>query len=281
MIQAPLAVAFAAGLVATVNPCGFAMLPAYLSYFMGIDTGQQTRPEAVGRALTVGGVMSLGFLLVFGVAGIVFSAGFRALTTLLPWLALAVGVGIVILGIAMLRGYEMRVAGPKMSRGKGTGDLRSMFMFGVSYAIASLSCTLPAFLAVVASQLTTANLIGGIATFLAFGVGMSALLVALTIALALGKQTLVTRVRRMSQYVNKAAGTILVLAGGYIIWFWSTNINDPVAASRSSAFRFTDGLASDIQTLVGGNLAVVGMILSGLIVTAVVYVVTRARSARS
>ena len=35
MIDAPLALAFAAGLVATVNPCGFAMLPAYLSYFMG------------------------------------------------------------------------------------------------------------------------------------------------------------------------------------------------------------------------------------------------------
>lgn len=281
MIQAPLAVAFAAGLVATVNPCGFAMLPAYLSYFMGIDTGQQTRPEAVRRALTVGGVMSLGFLLVFGIAGIVFSAGFRALTTLLPWLALLVGVGIVILGIAMIRGYEMRVAGPKMSSGKGTGDLRSMFMFGVSYAVASLSCTLPAFLAVVASQLTTANLIGGIATFLAFGVGMSALLVALTIALALGKQTLVSRVRKMSQYVNKAAGVILVLAGGYIIWFWSTNINDPVAASSSSVFRFTDGLASDIQSLVGGNPTVVGIILSGLIVTAVAYVITRSRSARS
>ena len=28
MIEAPIALAFAAGMVATVNPCGFAMLPA-------------------------------------------------------------------------------------------------------------------------------------------------------------------------------------------------------------------------------------------------------------
>ena len=36
MIDAPLGLAFAAGLVATINPCGFAMLPAYLSFFLGL-----------------------------------------------------------------------------------------------------------------------------------------------------------------------------------------------------------------------------------------------------
>ncbi len=37
MIEAPLALAFASGMLATVNPCGFAMLPAYLAFFLGID----------------------------------------------------------------------------------------------------------------------------------------------------------------------------------------------------------------------------------------------------
>ncbi len=32
---APLGFAFAAGMAATVNPCGFAMLPAYLDLYMG------------------------------------------------------------------------------------------------------------------------------------------------------------------------------------------------------------------------------------------------------
>ena len=68
MIEAPLAVAFAAGLIAIMNPCGFAMLPAYLSYFMGSgENAEVSRPAALRRALLVGGVMSLSFLVIFGV----------------------------------------------------------------------------------------------------------------------------------------------------------------------------------------------------------------------
>ena len=52
--------AFAAGMVPTVNPCGFAMLPAYLGYFIGLDDGHVDRAEAVRRALVIGGVVSAG-----------------------------------------------------------------------------------------------------------------------------------------------------------------------------------------------------------------------------
>ena len=53
----PLAYAFGVGMVATFNPCGFAMLPAYLSYFLGLEdasTRRSTPGSAVVRALTVG-----------------------------------------------------------------------------------------------------------------------------------------------------------------------------------------------------------------------------------
>ena len=59
MGDVPVAFAFAAGLVATINPCGFAMLPAYLSYFMGLDnTGPLGRGTSVARGLGVGAVVS-------------------------------------------------------------------------------------------------------------------------------------------------------------------------------------------------------------------------------
>jgi cytochrome c-type biogenesis protein len=78
MIEAPLDLAFAAGLVATVNPCGFAMLSAYLLYFLGIEDASKSRSEAMRSALIVGAVVSIGFLAVFGVAGILITAGFRS-----------------------------------------------------------------------------------------------------------------------------------------------------------------------------------------------------------
>jgi cytochrome c biogenesis protein CcdA len=36
----PLAFALLAGALATLNPCGFVLLPAFLSYSVGIDAGE-------------------------------------------------------------------------------------------------------------------------------------------------------------------------------------------------------------------------------------------------
>ena len=138
MIDAPLALAFAAGLVATVNPCGFAMLPAYLSYFVGTGDEEESRAVAMQRALYVGGVVSLGFLVVFGTTGILITAGTagfqNAITSGIPWVAIVVGVGIVILGIAMLLGFKLEIGFLKAGRGASARDSKSVFMFGVSYA---------------------------------------------------------------------------------------------------------------------------------------------------
>ena len=73
---ADLGLAFTAGLVATVSPCRFVMLPAYVSYFIGSDTDRPlSRPAALTRRLAVGGVVSLGFVTVFGLAGLLLRLG--------------------------------------------------------------------------------------------------------------------------------------------------------------------------------------------------------------
>ena len=80
MSDVNLAFAFTAGIVATINPCGFAMLPAYLSYFLGIEANSDaTRGASITRALTTGSAVSAGFLMVFGVAGLLISAGLTAI----------------------------------------------------------------------------------------------------------------------------------------------------------------------------------------------------------
>ena len=139
---AALGLAFTAGLVATVNPCGFAMLPAYLSYFIGTDTDVSlSRSASLSRGLVVGTVVSSGFLAVFGLAGLLLTLGLQSLTDVLPWLALVIGIGLGVLGIAMIRGYYLNVRIPGIRGAKKERNLRSLFLFGVSYAIASLSCT--------------------------------------------------------------------------------------------------------------------------------------------
>jgi cytochrome c-type biogenesis protein len=253
-MSAALALAFAAGMVATVNPCGFAMLPAYLSYFMGASGPDASPGAAVRAALRVGAIVSLGFIVVFGVAGYAITLGFRSLTDWIPWLALGVGAAVIVLGIAMLRGREVTLGLPKAARGTKDRGLRGVFGFGVSYAVASLSCTLPVFLSVVTTQLASRSVAEGSLIFLVYGAGMSAVLMGVTVLLALGKQSLVTRLRSSAQYINRVSGVILVAAGVFIVWFWTTEIRSGASAlGASPAFQFVEHLSQSVLNFVADN----------------------------
>ena len=69
---APLGFALAAGLVSAVNPCGFAMLPAYLGLYLGANeqsNGSVHPVRLLSKALLVGGTVTAGFVVLFSVAG--------------------------------------------------------------------------------------------------------------------------------------------------------------------------------------------------------------------
>ena len=220
MIEAPFALALTAGMVATVNPCGFAMLPAYLSYFLGTDDAAETdAPASVLRAVAVGGLVTLGFLVVFGSVGLAVSHLSPSIYRYLPWVTLVIGAGLVVLGIAMLRGFELNVRLPKLERGGTTRGLGSMFVFGISYAVASLSCTLPPFLAVMATTFNQLSYEAGVSMFLVYGLGMGLVLTVLTVAIALTRVSLVHNLRRALPYINRISGGLLILAGAYVAWY--------------------------------------------------------------
>jgi cytochrome c-type biogenesis protein len=283
-MELPFALSFTAGLVATINPCGFAMLPAYLSYFMGLDDEADAPASAaggLGRGLLVGAVVSAGFLTVFGLAGILITLGVQAVVEVLPWAAMIVGIGIAGLGIAMLGGYEMRALLPKVGRAAEGRRLRGVFLFGVSYAIASLSCTLPVFLVVVAGTIPQLGFVAGVTTFLIYGLGMSTLLLVVTLALALGKRAVVGWLRRSSQYVNRIAGGILVLAGTYIVVFWISTLTGD-GTSQLAAVVWVERLSSSVTNLVADRAIGVGLTAAAVLGASVAIVAWRLRrTARS
>lgn len=281
MIDAPLALAFAAGLVATVNPCGFAMLPAYLSYFMGIDEGEQDRAAALRGALVVGAIVSAGFLAVFGLAGILITAGFRVVIDVIPWVAIVVGLAVIGLGIALIRGYELKVGLPKAGKAASGRGYRSVFLFGISYAVASLSCTLPVFLTVVATQVTRGSFVSGIATFVAYGAGMAVVLLAVTVAIAVGKQSLIAWLRGSARYISRVSGVILIAAGVYIVWFWTVSLRSGAQAlGDSGPFRFIENLSQTAQNAIASAPLLWGSVFVGIVVVAVIVVFATHRTPR-
>lgn len=233
MSELPLLFAFTAGLLATVNPCGFAMLPAYLSYFLGLDEGTvatRSTAAAVAVALRVGTLVAGGFIVVFGGAGALLALGIDWVVPAMPWVALAVGVGVVGLGAWLLGGRSLPVPTVGASRGGGGGA----FAFGVSYAVASLSCTLPVLLTVVAAATAQPDLAGRLATVGAYAAGMTLLLLAVTVALGAGKASLVRRLRALTPVLQRGAGGVLVLAGLWVIGYWAVILSTGVPAGQAA-----------------------------------------------
>jgi cytochrome c biogenesis protein CcdA len=262
-MDAPLGLAFAAGLVATINPCGFAMLPAYLSFFLGLEEPDSDGRPGVAGTLRVGGIVSLGFFVVFSVTGLLINAGARAIIDWIPYLALGVGVAMVSLGVAMWRGYELNVGFFKVQGGTAGRDTRSVFTFGVSYAVASLSCTLPVFLSVVVGSIASASFVGGFLTYIAYGAGMSALLMGVTLAVALAKQGVITRLKSMLRHVQRVSSAFLVIAGLYIVWFWADELSSD-AGGQGAAAGVVDGWSASLTNWVQANSATVGIVLLGV-----------------
>jgi cytochrome c-type biogenesis protein len=94
-----------------------------------------------------------------------------------------------------------------------------MFLFGISYAVASLSCTIGPFLAVTTSTFRSESWLTGLGVFIAYGVGMGVVIAILTVAVALAKSGVVQRFRNLLPVMNRIAGGLLVVAGAYVAYY--------------------------------------------------------------
>ncbi len=236
----PLGYAFGAGMVSAVNPCGFAMLPAYLGLYLGsrdligysppvptTDGGTLTAvaiPVQMGKAILVTIVVTGGFVLLFGSVGILISAGGRLIVNLMPWVALGIGGVLVLLGIAMLRGRHLSASfAARIADRLGdpsTVGVKGFFIFGVAYATASLSCTLPIFLTVVGASLAVSGFAAAALQFVSYALGMGLVILVITLSMALFKGVVVGWLRTVLPYVERVSALLLVVAGSYIIYYW-------------------------------------------------------------
>lgn len=276
--------AFSVGMVATFNPCGFAMLPAYLSYFLGLENARDLDHRTgttILRAIAVGAAMTAGFLVVFGILGLVLDPVLSSVNDKLPWLTIVLGVVLVLLGVRLLMGRDITIRLPKISRAPQSRELWSVFVFGVSYALVSLSCTLALFIAAISTVVEQQNLLAGIAAFLAYGLGMGVVLTVLTVAIAIARQGAVHRVRRILPYINRISGALLVLAGLYVAyygWYELRVFRGETSGGGVAGWMFdlNARITSWIDSVGAGRLGLLG----GLVISVVVFLalLDRARS---
>ncbi|GHB51238.1 hypothetical protein GCM10010306_051170 [Streptomyces umbrinus] len=219
MADLPLALALGAGMLAAVNPCGFALLPAYLSLLvLGDDTPSRT--VAIGRALTATAAMTAGFTALFAIFGLAVQPVAGQIQQHLPWFTITFGLLMATAGAWLLTGHQLPTLTPKLRRApKVTRSLPSMALFGAAYATASLGCTIAPFLAIVVSAFRSGSTGQGIALFTAYAAGMGLIVGAASLTVALTRTTAVTRLRRIGTIAPLLGGGLLLLAGAYVAYY--------------------------------------------------------------
>ena len=274
MLEGTAALALGAGMLAALNPCGFALLPAYLTLLISAD--QPTRLTAVSRALKMTAAMTAGFTTVFAVFGLVIAPVASSAQRYLPWFTVVVGVLLAAAGIWLLAGRSLTLAG---LRGGGktataggapiTGSVASMFGFGVSYAVASLTCTVAPFLAVVVAAFRADSLGAGAVLFLLYAAGMGLVVGTAALAVALAQQSLIRGARRLGRAVPVLGGALLLLVGVYVAYYgwWEIRVlaggsaQDPVI---DTALDLQQWLVSGVDSVGPGGFVLVAAVLAVL-----------------
>ncbi|MBI4497188.1 MAG: cytochrome c biogenesis protein CcdA [Chloroflexi bacterium] len=222
----PLGYAFGAGMVATVNPCGVLLLPSLVAYYLGRgEAVALSGPQRAGKALLLGLMATLGFVTLFSIVGLAIGAGGYALAAAFPIGGLLVGMGLAGLGVWLAlsgRGLGILLASRAMEHVHLRDDLRSLFLFGVAYAVTSLACTLPIFLVVASSALAASGPVQAAGQFVSYALGMGSVLTVVILGAAFFQSTVHRSLRGLVPYVHRLAASFLIGAGLFVMNYWLT-----------------------------------------------------------
>ena len=272
-LEGNFAYSFMLGVLAAVNPCGFVLLPAYLLYFLGIDSNNQQAP--VKRALVVSAAVSSGFLLVFIIIGTISRLFTQWIELNAKYAGLLIGLALVVMGVAMLAGWKPSFITPTIA-GQRDRSLRAMFVFGIAYAVASIGCTIGFLTTAIFGSIGVHGFASGVISIVLYGAGMALLVSTLTVTLAVAKGGLLRVLRNGLRYMDKLAAGFIVLTGLYLSWYWYVAISERSSAGNvtSNVENWQSDVASFLQRQGSWRLA---FVFAGVIGLATV-VAKRARN---
>ena len=268
-IEGNFAYSFILGVLAAVNPCGFVLLPTYLIFFLGtreepnLKTGERLR-----RALVVSSGISIGFLAIFFVIGVISRLFTQWIELNAKYASLAIGIVLVIGGARMLTGWTPKFAVPQLG-GVQTKTFRATVVYGVAYAVASIGCTIGFLTTAVFGSIALHGFVSGVISILLYGLGMAMLVTALTVSLAFAKTGLLTIVKNQLHLIQRLGAIFVTLTGIYLVFYWYAAISETRSASFVTRIeRWQTRVASFLQQQGAFRLAVVLTIVVAMAVVA-------------
>ena len=268
-IEGNFAYSFILGVLAAVNPCGFVLLPTYFIFFLGtreepnLKTGERLR-----RALVVSSGISIGFLAIFFVIGVISRLFTQWIELNAKYASLAIGIVLVIGGARMLTGWTPKFAVPQIG-GVQTKTFRATVVYGVAYAVASIGCTIGFLTTAVFGSIALHGFVSGVLSILLYGLGMAMLVTALTVSLAFAKTGLLTIVKNQLHLIQRLGAIFVTLTGIYLVFYWYAAISETRSASFVTRIeRWQTRVASFLQQQGAFRLAVVLTLVVAMAVVA-------------
>ena len=203
--------AFVAGASAFLSPCGYPMLPGYISYYMGTELSSI-------KALYTGLTCTLGLITTFSIIGATASILGSIINPYIPLLELVAGVTTILFGLSML--FEINIPfAPALKAPKQKGFI-GIYLYGIIYGLATLGCSAPIFFATLFWAIVQSGPLNGLLTFIVYSLGMATPLIATTILVSQVKKRSLKRLKNMTPKIQKLSGVILVLIGAYLIYYY-------------------------------------------------------------
>ena len=202
---------FTAGVLALFSPCGFPMLPGYISYYLGAKA-------PIHKALSGGIFCALGLITVFSVIGIGVATLGHLIAHSIPFLELVAGFLAIVMGVILLTNIRVPTFMTRLTAPQHRG-LRSLYLYGVIYGLATLGCSAPIFLSTMFYAFTAGGFFSGVITFLIYALGMGVPLLITTLLVAKAKQVMIDRLMKLMPWVQKISSVLLVGIGIYILTF--------------------------------------------------------------
>lgn len=208
-----LATLFGAGVLTSLTPCIYPMIPITASVISGTAREDQGKGRTIGLTMTyvVGMATLYAFLgLVAGLSGTLFGA-----VSANPWALLAIGNLLLLFSLFMLEVFPIPMPRRLMNWAatREGGSYGAVFLLGASSGIVAAPCGAPAFAVVLTWVAATQAGVMGFVYLFVFSLGMTAILV--LVGLFSGALAVLPRSGRWMVWMKRVGGILMIAVAQY------------------------------------------------------------------
>jgi len=208
-----LATLFGAGVLTSLTPCIYPMIPITAGVISGTAGTSASRRRTLGLTLTY----VAGLALLYAVLGLLAGLSGTLFGTISanPWARFAIGNLLLVFGLAMLDVFPLSAPGrlTAWAGSLGGGSYPAVFLLGTTSGIVAAPCGAPAFAAVLTWVSTTQSAALGFLYLFVFSLGMTALLVA--VGLSSGTLARLPRSGKWMVWTKRIAGILMIAMAEY------------------------------------------------------------------